>query len=421
MIKKIIKTDLFKNISALTLVQLSNYIIPLLIIPYISRIIGIENYGKLEYARTIVFYFIILVNYGFDLTVTRQIAINRDNQNKLNSIITNTLFTKFLLLVVAVIFFFFFITSKIELRTNSLLFWSTFLITFGYFLFPMWFFQGIEKIASIAIINFIIKLAVLGSVIFFIKEASNYWMYNLFLSIAQVLIGVYTMYVLFKKYNYHITPLKFEYVITSLKDGFSVFFSTILVTIFVSYGFLLLKEFSSNIDVGSYSTANKLAITIQVIVLMPFSQAFFPFISKTANENIYKFEKLIQKAFLSILFLTTTIGFISYFFAEEIILLIFGKDYVSAVATFKILAFLPVFSVLNNLFSYQGLLALKKDSLFLYIHIVFTIIIVIISYLLVPKFGLEAVAKIRLYSEIILMFTSMFFLKITIKKIKNGN
>lgn len=419
MVKSVLKSDLFKNISSLALIQVGNYIIPLLIIPYISRIIGIENYGSLEYARTIVLYFTIFLDYGFNLSSTREISVHRDNKELVNRIVTNTYIAKGILLLISIIVFIPLVSLNTSLNDISLLLWVTFLINFGNFLFPLWFFQGIEKIASIAKINFVVKILIVASVLFFIKQKEDYWKYNLFLSFSQICIGIYSFYVLFSKYQIQFIKTTFKEVIDKFKTGFKVFFSSILVASFVSYGFLLLKDVGTDIDVGAYSTANKLAMTIQVLILLPFSQAFFPFIVKTASNDIYEFQKLIIRASVVIFVLTMFIGIISFYFAGFFIGLIFGNEFLFASETFQILAFLPMFTILNNLYCYQGLLSLNKDKLFLNIHIFFTIIILLISYFLVPVFGLKGVALIRLISEVLIMLVALFYLKKTINTLKN--
>jgi len=413
---KFLDSNLFKNISSLTLIQLGNYVIPLLLVPYISRIVGIDNYGKLEYARTVVMYFVIISDYGFNLTATRAISINRDNKDKINKIVSSVFIAKILLFIVSTIAFYLLLEWNDNLTSNKLLLWSTFLIIFGNFLFPIWFFQGIEKIATIAYINFIIKLSVLASAYFLIKTSADYWKYNLLLSLAQIFIGLYSMYIVFVKYKVKFVTIKFKAIFFKYKEGFHVFVTAMLVAVFVSYAFLLLKETSTDTEIGAYSTAHKLAMIIQVIILLPFSQAFFPFITKKAKESIITFDELIKKAALIIFGITLLASIFSFIFAELIITLLFGKDFLVAVPIFKILAFLPVFTILNNLFSYQGLLSLHKDKLFLYIHVFFTIIILIISYIIVPKYGLMSVAYIRVISEIALMLVSYYFLKKEIRK-----
>ncbi|MBT0607154.1 oligosaccharide flippase family protein [Aequorivita echinoideorum] len=414
------KSTLFKNMSSLVLIQIANFVIPLLIVPYISRIIGIENYGKLEYARTLVLYFTVLIDYGFNLTATRQISIHREDKRKINQIVTNVYISKFILFLLSILIFCILLYFDEDLNKMSILLSVTFLINFGFFLFPLWFFQGLEKLATIAYINLAIKLIVVSGVIFLINESKDFWFYNLFLSLAQIIIGLVSIYILFTKYNYRFYKTNIKQVKAQFKDGFNVFLTTILVMFFVSYAFILLQKYGSDLEIGAYSTANKLVMTVQVLVLMPFSQAFFPFIAKAANENLNKFKKHIFKASKYIFFITFIIGIVTFVFAELIIKIIFGAEYLYATDTLKILAFLPTFTVLTNLFSYQGLLSLNKDGLFLKIHIFFTIIIFILSYLLVPVYGLEGVAFLRIFSEIILMSVSLLYLIKTIKKRENA-
>lgn len=406
--------------SSLGLIQIANFVIPLLIVPYISRIIGIENYGKLEYARTFVLYFTILIDYGFNLTATREVSIHRNNKEKINELITNIFIAKFILFLIATLIFWFLLYFDGTLSQKSSLLWVTYLINFGFLLFPLWFFQGMEKLATIAYINFGIKLIIVSGVIFFIKQSSDYWIYNLFLSLAQIVIGIVAVYILYFKFNYRFQRPYFKNVVQQFKDGFNVFLTTILVSFFVSYAFILLQKFGTDMEVGAYSTANKLVMTVQVLILLPFSQAFFPFITKTAKEDLNLFISHIKKASIVIAIITFIIGLITFIFAELIITIIFGNDFIYAVPTLKILAFLPVFTILNNLFSYQGLLSLNKDKLFLWIHIFFTIAIVTGSYFLIPIYGLHGVAYIRIVSEILLMSVSLFYLIIVVKRRRNA-
>lgn len=416
----IFKSTLFKNMSSLGLIQIANFVIPLLIVPYISRIIGIENYGKLEYARTFVLYFTILIDYGFNLTATREVSIHRNNKEKINELITNVFIAKLILFLIATLIFWALLYFDGTLNQKSSLLWVTYLINFGFLLFPLWFFQGMEKLATIAYINFGIKLIIVSGVIFFIRQSSDFWIYNLFLSLAQIVIGIVALYILYSKFSYRFHRPYFKNVVQQFKDGFNVFLTTILVSFFVSYAFILLQKFGTDVEVGAYSTANKLVMTVQVLILLPFSQAFFPFITKTAKKDLNLFISHIKKASIVIAIITFIIGLITFIFAELIITIIFGKDFLYAVPTLKILAFLPAFTIMNNLFSYQGLLSLNKDKLFLWIHIFFTIAIVAGSYFLIPIYGLHGVAYIRIVSEILLMSVSLFFLIIVVKRRRNA-
>lgn len=411
---------LFKNLSALSLVQIGNYAIPLLLIPYISRIVGVENYGQLEFARTLVFYFTVFIDYGFNYTATRDISINRFDKDKLNRITTEVYASKIILFLISSVFFYFLIYSDRSLSDISSLLWGTYMINIGFMLFPIWLFQGLEKIAKIAFINFFIKLIVLSSTFLLLKNKDQYWIYNSLQSISQILIGVISVLIIHRILKIRFCKIQFKDVIFRLKSSFNIFLSTILVNIFASYTFLVLKDSGSDTDVGIYATAFKLAITIQTIVIIPFSQAFFPHMALKAEKNIYDFHRYVSKTAVYLLAGMVVLCISSYILAEPIISVLFGKEYLIAVPTFKILAFLPIFSALTNLYSYQGLLNLKKDKLFLQIHIFATVIVIALTHLIVPEFGLNGASWLRVGSEILLMTASFLFYHYYIKKLSNA-
>ena len=82
-IKRISSQPLFVNIASLGMVQIANYLIPVIIVPFVIRALGVEAFGKASYAQNIVAYLTILVNFGFDYSATQDVAINRDDKEKL--------------------------------------------------------------------------------------------------------------------------------------------------------------------------------------------------------------------------------------------------------------------------------------------------------------------------------------------------
>lgn len=413
--KKIFGSDLGKNLTSLTLIQIANYAIPLLLIPYVSRIVGVDNYGKLEYARTFVFYFTILVDFGFNYTATRDIAVVKNDNKELNKIFSQVIICKVLLLLMSSIIFYYLVFSDPYLIQMKGVLFSTYLINLGFVFFPIWFYQGIEKIAFISILNFIIKIIVLASIVLFLKEKSDYWLYNLFQSISQIIASFLAFTLVFTKYNIKFVTVTFQEVFTRYKEGFAVFVSTLLVAVFASFSFMIMKDYVSDEDLGIYSTAFKLVITIQTLLLVPFSQAFFPYMAKIINQDTNAFKLKIKQASKFILILNVIVILISIIFAKLIIRILFGEDYLSAVTPFRIFAILPLFACLNNLYSYQGLLNMKKDKIFLYIHFLFALITIGCSYIIVPKFGLYGTILLRVFLEVGLFLVSYYNYKKHVK------
>jgi PST family polysaccharide transporter len=283
----------------------------------------------------------------------------------------------------------------------------------------VWYFQGTEKLAFVATLNFIVKVLIAVLTIFLIKENSDYWKYNFLQSISLILVGLISVYLLYSKYSFVLQKFDLKLVFKVLKLGFPVFLGSILVTFITSLFFIFLKVYSSENELSIFSTSNKIIATLQGLILLPFSQAFFPIIARDAVNDFERFKKNINKVFYLLFACTFLIGVIVYFFGDLIIQVIFGVNYVVAFESLKILAFLPMFSAFTNIFAYQGLLSLKKDKLFLIIHIVFAALSVLFSFILLKNYTALTASWIRIIIEILLFLTAYFFYKRSIK-IKNA-
>ena len=77
---------LYKNMVSLGVLQVANYLIPFLVLPIISRILGASLFGSVSYAQNIVTYLTLLINFGFEYSATRQISIARDNKQRMDGI-----------------------------------------------------------------------------------------------------------------------------------------------------------------------------------------------------------------------------------------------------------------------------------------------------------------------------------------------
>ena len=402
------KTKFFKNLSYLTLIQISNTLIPLLIIPYLARIISQENFGNLEFARYFCYYFSIIINYGFDVTITRAISINRENKVFINNIISQTIYAKLFLLLISILLFFIILEFTPLLKDLFFLLTATFLINIGFFLFPIWYFQGIENLPRISIINFFIKIIIALLTVLLIKKNADFLYFNGLQSLSLIFMGVISFFILFRYREFAFTKFDFEFIKSIFKEGFPVFISTVLITYISTIFFIFLKTNSNDLELGKFSTANKIIASFQALILLPFSQAFFPLVAKQVKENFLKFKVNIFYSSLIMFCITAFVGLLLYFFPDKFLVFIFGQKYLGAVESLKSLAFVPMFMLLNNVFAFQGLLALKKDRLFLFIHILGAIITTVLC-LVFNNINSVHVSNIRLTVEIIMFVLSLFF------------
>src|SRR5574344_134325 len=151
----------FKNMVFLIITQLVNYVLPLLTMKYLLVTVGVSYFGKISFAQAFIGYFIVVVDYGFNMTATRDIARCADDRHKVVNLFVNVLYAKLALLFVCTLIMVALVFSFERFRADAniyLLFWG---VVVGSCLFPQWFFQGIQKMGYITVINALIKTLLL--------------------------------------------------------------------------------------------------------------------------------------------------------------------------------------------------------------------------------------------------------------------
>ncbi|MDO5509089.1 MAG: oligosaccharide flippase family protein [Weeksellaceae bacterium] len=405
-----------KNFSYLTLVQIGNVLIPLLVIPFVARNITQENFGALEFARYFCFFFSLLIQYSFDITTTREVIKYRRDKTKLNNILMQNLYARALLFIAATLI----VVPLVELvdafEQYRELIYLTYFINVGFVMLPMFFFQGMEDLAKISIITLAVRVITGLMIIFIIQDNSLYWVYNAMQSLAFIIIGFIGLYLIFRKYRFRVIAVNFSYIKKLLQEGITVFLSGLVMFLFGAFYYYFLQIYTDQNELGIFSTANKVIVSLNGLMLMPFSQAFFPLINKTYYEKQEKFKRMLRNVFLAIVIWGILGGLLLFFIAGFVIKIAFGQEYLASVTSLQVMAFIPLFAMLNNFVGYQILLTLKKDKLFFILNSFLCLFTILIAYLLRDSMDSVIASMLRLVSEICLFILMGLFAFLALKK-----
>jgi PST family polysaccharide transporter len=170
------------NFSYLFLLQIAGYLFPLLTMPYLARVIGADGFGRIAIASAVIMWIQTISDWGFNYTATRDVAKNRDDKDKVSHILSNVIWAKFILLFLSFIILLLLIYFVPIFRENYLVVLITFLMVPGHILFPDWFFQALERMKYITILNLLSKLLFTIAIFVFIKEKTDYIYQPLFIS-----------------------------------------------------------------------------------------------------------------------------------------------------------------------------------------------------------------------------------------------
>lgn len=371
------KKTIIQNTLSLLILQGSLYIVPLITFPYLVRVLGIETFGLLAFATATIAFFRGVVEYGFNLTATKQITDHHHDTTKISEIFSSVLIAKFLLSI-ACLFILFLLTLSFEIfAQNKELFFITFLIIFGDMLFPVWFFQGIENMKLITYLQIAYKTLFVALILLFVHHQDDFLLVPLLDSVGSILIGIFSLYYVKRKYAIKISLVNVNAIITQLNDGFHVFLSRITVILYTSLNTFVLGLMTNNALVGIYAIAEKIYMAMRGL-LNPFVQAIFPYLVKKYKENKIEYYKTVRTINIWYALTLAIFSLGTYIFCDYLFYLISGKYNLQGSDILQIFAIALMFAI-GTL--YSNLLVVKNQSYLLskitFISMLFNIIFIV--------------------------------------------
>ena len=277
-------TNILKNASYLSIIEILNLITPFVALPYVFDTIGIENYGKIAMARAIVAFVILVVNWGVDIYIVKEVSVYRSDKYKLGQIISSVVTLKLLLFIVCIIVLLC-VTPYVKfLYEEKLLMWCVMTDVISHIFVPIWFFQGIEKMKYLTIFRFINLSVYLLLLFVFINTKADYCKLPVCQNIGILITVIYSSYVIYKKEHIpFILPQKDDIVCTFIKS-FPFFLSRVATT-FNGYVAKLVTGATLTMEaVGILDVAQKI-IGVARIPSGMLNQAIYPTMAKIKNTN----------------------------------------------------------------------------------------------------------------------------------------
>jgi O-antigen/teichoic acid export membrane protein len=399
------------NFLSLSILQVGNYVLPMITLPIISRIIGPEKYGAVNYAFAFVGYFILFINAGFDLYGTRKIISYKGDKQKIQELFSRITFSKLYISVVSTIIFIGCLFWFDQLRDEKLVNIFTYLMCIGWVLNPSWLYNGMQDSRRYAVFSFISKLLFSVAVVLVVRERSDYIYHPLITSLAHILVSLISFSWALKKYGLRFQFTGWKDVKQTLKENRTLSLiwwisNQASSTGIIVAGFLLMAT-----DIGYYSAALRLIIIIQSIVSMPLNTVLFPYIGEAFGQGYASGIKRVHKTFPYLIFLAIAMAAGTFIIAKPLILLFFGNEFSGAIDLLKISAIALLFSTVNSALGQQIMLNLKKDA----VHIKFLLagffLNVLFLILFINLYGTIGAAIAWPASEIFLFIGYMIYFK----------
>jgi PST family polysaccharide transporter len=345
---------LLGNFISLSLLQFIGYFSPLITFPYLARVIGVEGFGKLAFASSVVVYFDTFADFGFNYTAVRDIAKKRDDVEEVSRIFSIVMTAKFLLFLLSVFIFAILIYSIPVFYENRLLFWITFMSIPGRILFPDWLFQAFEKMKYITILNLVSKLLFISLIFVVIKKEEDFIYQPLLVLLGNLVSGIISIYFIRKMFKVKYTFPAMNDVFKSIKEGKDMFISLFLPNLYTNFSVTLLGFYGGSFVTGIFSSGKKF-IDLAEQVLGVLSRTFFPFLSR----RIDKHDVYVKiSASISIFF-----GIVLFLGAELLVKIFYTNEFTESVNVIRIMSIAPFFLFLMNTYGTNYLVIMKKERI----------------------------------------------------------
>ncbi len=378
---------LFKNILSLGIVQVANLVLPLISIPIISRIIGPDKFGVVNYAATFIGYFTLLIDYGFNFTATRKVSKDPDNRELRNIVFSEVLLAKTFLFFCSIILFIISLYTIEPLTLEKKVAVFTFLTCIASVLTQNWFFQAVQDLSKVAMFNLLSKLLFTILVLVIVHQKSDYIWMPLITSGVAILVALISYYWGINKYKLKLIFIPFNRIFKVLNEEKIIFLSTVVISLYTTTNIVILGLLQTNEQVGYYTAAQKLMLIATGVINMPLAQAFYPYIGKSFGENRDQGIKAVHKMLPLVVFFTGLAGIGMFIFAPLAIRILYGEAFLSSIPIFRILSFIPLIVGLSNIFGIQIMLNLKMDRIFFAITAGGAVLGIVLNILMIKWLG----------------------------------
>lgn len=394
---------ILKNFSYLTLMKFFNIGVKIVLSAYLIRILGSEKYGLITWLDSVIQYFIMIVNFGFNIYAAKYIVENKNKSTKINEIVSSIFIIKgclFIFSLICVLFLGSFETFSAYKRLLLLLMFSG----IGEVLFPVWFFQGTENLKPATIIVFLTRLFLLVGTVIFVNSQYDLLSYILLFVSSSLLMGGFGIFYLFKYYNIRIVLLPISKLIHYFRESLPFFIGRFLSLVFNFGTIFFIGKFCLLEQVTGFDTGLKI-VMLGVIPFEMLQQAVFPTISRTKNKKLLK--NLVYVSFIVGVF----IGSIIFLMADYFMVWFGGEEMLQFAPSLKLLAILSPFVSLTFILGTCSLVAFgfyrEYNFSLIFTSIVYMLILIVLYF--TGKINFWNLIYLRVFGDVLMALIRLFY------------
>ena len=267
--------QLKKNTFSLTLLQFGQYFVPLIILPYLTRVLGLEGFGRFGFATALTMYLVLVVEWGFNLSSTRDVSINRMDKQARSVVFWNTVIARILLTFSTSFLLLVLVSTVPKLGSQAGLLWLGMLQVLAACLSSAFYYQGIERMGRMALINLGIRLLSIPLILLFVRHEDQVALAFGIQALCFLLASLMNLLLLLRQGEIVWLRPQWLGVKKVLSAGFPLFLSSAGTSLYTNTNVIILGFLTTETTVGIF-VAGFTIVKAVVGLSGPVAHAIFP-------------------------------------------------------------------------------------------------------------------------------------------------
>lgn len=386
-----------------------SFLFPFITYPYVARVLGVENIGKVTTSANIVSYFILIAQMGVLTYATREGARLRDDSEKLNRFGSQVFSINMISMSVAYVLLILTVMAVPHYHAYSLLILIQSFNIIGTTIGVEWLCAIFEDYGYIAVRSFAMQILTVVMLFTLVKKPDDYPIYASISVIANTGANVMNFFHVRKYASIHLTrDLQLN---VHLKPLLIIFLSAVATTIYVNSDVTMLSFMCGDYNVGLYNASVRIYSILQSMIASIFLVAL-PRLSNdlvTSTQEKYRdtLNELLNELMLFLLPVITGV----FMIADEVIRLFSGRAFIESVPSLRILSITLLFSMLASFLTNTILLPNKMESSALRATVISATVNVLLNFWLIPRIAQNGAALTTLAAEILMAAVQYWFIR----------
>ena len=392
------------NLSYIGVFQILVLVLPLISYPYLIRVIGADLYGRVAYAQAAVAFAIILINFGLNIMATKEVSVHRDEPALLDKIVTKVYSIKTAFFALSMLLYTLSIFYFETFATNKLLF----LLSFGYclpeWLLPIWYFQGIEKMKYMTLIDSISKIF-FTVLIFFVITLPDHYLRIPVIQTGGTMIGACVGFLLlFKKEGRRLVRVKISEVIAFIKEAMPFFLSRVSAVTISQLSTLFVGKYLGYVEVAWLDLARKI-VNLLMIPGVSINSAIYPRIAHSQSKKLARSGLWVQGGMGLLIY-----GLL-FVFSPWVVRILGGMEMLPAIDTVRFYGLLILLYHINYYIGSPVMIPFGLSKAF-NLSVIFSLIVFLAMYIglyLTQSFSLDLFIAATLVTEMFILCYRAFY------------